>query len=132
MKTKHKKTIILTLTLLIIVVPLATFAFHESDHNQLVVKCLEADGCDWDDFMDLINGIINFLIFYLSLPIAALAFAYSGFLYMTSGDDVGKRKKAKDVFINVFKGLVIAVAAFLIVKAILIGLDVDTDFILLQ
>ena len=76
----------------------------------------------WDQLMILIANVIDFLIFYLSLPIAAIVFAYSGWLFMTSGDNPGKRDQAKSIFWKVGLGLVIAMAAWLIVNTILTSL----------
>ncbi|HEY4714972.1 MAG TPA: pilin [Candidatus Paceibacterota bacterium] len=84
----------------------------------LVPDCPET-GCGWDQLMLLVAKVIDFLVFYLSLPIAAIAFAYAGFLLMTSGDNSGKRDQAKEIFRKVGLGLVIAMAAWLIVSTIL-------------
>jgi len=81
--------------------------------------------CDFNDLMTLINNFINFLIFTLALPLAAIVFAWAGFLFMTSGGDSGKRTKAKGMLINVVIGLVIALAAWLIVQTILQSLGYD-------
>ncbi len=84
-----------------------------------LVPCCPKDGCGWKEFLALIQKVINFLIFDLSLPITAIIFAYSGFLFMTSGDDSAKRTKGKKIFFNVLIGFVIAMAAWLIVNLIL-------------
>lgn len=78
--------------------------------------------CGFDDLMLQINKFITFLIFDLAMPLAAIAFCYAGFLFMTSGDSPGNREKAKGIFKSVLIGFVIALAAFLIVKTIMIGL----------
>ena len=82
--------------------------------------------------MLLIKNIINFLLFYLALPAATLAFIYAGWLYLSSGDKAAQRAKAKSVFLNVVYGLIIAAAAWLIVSAILIGLKVQPGYSLLE
>jgi hypothetical protein len=86
----------------------------------------------WNELMLLIKNIINFLLFYLALPAATLAFIYAGWLYLSSGDKPAQRAKAKGVFINVLYGLAIAAAAWLIVSAILTGLGVKEEYILLK
>mgnify|MGYP003521037636 FL=1 len=83
------------------------------------------NGCDFDDLMALINTVIDFLIFDLALPIAAVVIAYAGFLFLTSGDDSGKRTKAKKMLVNIVIGLVLALASWLIVQTILLSLGYD-------
>ena len=131
MKLFTKKFAITIIVLTIIFVPFGALAFHASGHTSLVVPCPD-DGCGYQELVDQIASVVNFLIFWATGPIAVAAFIYSGFLYLTSGTDTNQRKKAKQVFLNVFKGLAIAVLAFVIVKAILSGLGVSQEFILLQ
>lgn len=76
--------------------------------------------CDWSQLMALINGVIHFVLFGMVIPIAAIMFAYAGFLMITvGGEAAGARTKAKGIFTNVVIGLIIAVAAWLIVELIL-------------
>lgn len=77
------------------------------------------DLCGFDDIIKLINSVIDFIIFYMAIPIAAIMFAYAGVLLVTSGGEPGARTKAKGIFFNTVIGLVIAVAAYIIVKTIL-------------
>jgi hypothetical protein len=79
--------------------------------------------------MDLINKVISFLIFDISMPVAAVLFTYAGFLLMSSGDNPGKRKNAKNIFIGVGIGLVIAMVAWLLVQVILSTLGYDGSWI---
>jgi hypothetical protein len=83
--------------------------------------------CGFDDLMLQINKFISFLIFDLAMPLAAIAFCYAGFLFMTSGSNPGNIEKAKSIFKSVLIGFVIALAAYLIVKTIMIGLGFDQD-----
>jgi len=84
--------------------------------------------CDIKFLFMLIDNIINFLLFSVALPLAAIAFAYAGFILLTAAGDPGKLTTAKAIFKNVLIGLVIALAAWIIVKAILLGLGVSSDF----
>jgi hypothetical protein len=81
--------------------------------------------CVFEDLLRMINKVINFVLVYLVAPIAAILFAYAGFMLITSGGEVGKKKKALSVFWNVGLGLVIAVASWLIISTILslVGFD---------
>jgi len=79
-----------------------------------------AQPCNFDAFMALINKVIKFILFDMVIPIAAIMFAYAGFLLVTAGGDTaGARTKAKSIFTNAVLGLIIAVAAFLIIRTIL-------------
>ena len=87
-----------------------------------LVKC---DGtperpCDFKAFMSLINRVIDFILKYMVVPIAAIMFAYAGFLLVTAGGEAASaRTKAKNIFFNALLGLVFAVGAWLIVKTLL-------------
>lgn len=85
--------------------------------------------CGFNDFMTLINDGISFILRTMVLPIAAIMFAYAGFLMVTSGGSTEARGKAKNIFSNTVLGLVIAVAAWLIVKSILSILGFDGAWI---
>jgi hypothetical protein len=78
--------------------------------------------CDWDAFMTLINNVINFLLFTLATPLAALAICYAGFLLLTGGGNEHKRTQAKHIIINVIVGYLIGLAAWIVVKTILVTL----------
>lgn len=76
--------------------------------------------CNFNQLMNMVNIVIKFILYDMVIPIAAIMFAYAGFLYITAGAEVASAKtKAKSIFTNVVLGLIFAVAAFLIVKTIL-------------
>lgn len=81
--------------------------------------------CGLGDIIKLIQRIIEY-IFILVLPIVAIVFVYVGFLYITSGGDTGKHTKAKQAMTNLGIGILVVLAAWLIVKSILTTLGVDT------
>ncbi|MBI2045908.1 MAG: hypothetical protein HYT28_00575 [Parcubacteria group bacterium] len=84
--------------------------------------------CELGDFFVLINNIINFLLFSIATPLAALSFAVAGWMYLTAGGDTGKIKSAHDIFKNVAIGFIIVLSAWLIVKVILLGLGIQPGF----
>ena len=105
--------------LLILITPVFSSAFV-FDGDKGLVPCRGAEECDFNQFMTLINNIIGFALIYLAVPIAAIMFAYAGFLMVTAGDEAASaRTKAKGIFTNALIGLVLAAAAFLIVQALL-------------
>lgn len=80
-----------------------------------LVLCKE--NCGYSEAIAMIQGIIDFLLYVLAMPIAAVMFAYAGFIYMKSGG--ADKAKAKTIFWNVFIGLAIALAAWLIVNTVI-------------
>lgn len=77
-------------------------------------------GCTFQDALTLINKVINFILVYMVVPIAAIMFAYAGFLLVTAGGEVASaRTKAKEIFLNALIGLAISVACWLIIKTLL-------------
>ncbi len=89
-----------------------------------------SERCDFNDLMRLGQTIIDFLIFKIAAPIAALMFAYAGFLYITAGGNEGQVGKAHGIFMNVAVGFVIALAAWLLVNFV-VNFFVDSSYSLL-
>lgn len=87
--------------------------------------------CDFDDLMTLFNTLINYLLFVIATPLAALIIVYAGVLYLFDGGNSSQVKKAKQILINVVFGYVIALSAWLIVKMILksLGFEGGEEFI---
>jgi hypothetical protein len=83
---------------------------------QGLVPCSGAD-CDFNALRTLIENIINFL-FIVAAPVAALLFAYAGFLYVTDAGSGKNLSKAKSIFTTAFWGLVFMASAWLVVKLI--------------
>lgn len=85
--------------------------------------------CGFDDLMKLIKSVLDYIL-TITVPLSAIMFAYAGFLYMTSQGSLDKRKKANQIFTNVGIGLFFVLAAWLIVKAIIVGLGAeDTSYL---
>ena len=86
-----------------------------------------ATDCDFDDLIILAQNVINFLIFRIAAPLGAIMFAYAGFLYITNRGNEGQVTQAHEIFLYVFWGLVIALAAWLLVNFILVFLLGDAS-----
>ncbi len=86
------------------------------------------DPCDFGWLIKQINAFISFLLFDLAMPLAAIIFAYAGWLYMSSGGSGSQIEKAKGLFKKVLIGFIIALAAWLIVKTIMLGLGVSSEY----
>ncbi len=82
-----------------------------------LVPCTGVD-CNACSLVELINNLIRFLIKLLAV-LSAILFAWSGFLLVTAGDDTGQLEKAKQIFTNVVIGIVIVLAAWLIVDTVM-------------
>lgn len=76
--------------------------------------------------MEGVNGLIKFLI-YVSVPLATVAIAYAGVIYMTAAGEPGKISKAHEIFRLIVTGLVIMFAAWIIVHTIVAGLTDKPD-----
>ncbi len=88
-----------------------------------LVPC-EGPDCDFDDLVALVKAIINFII-TLAIVGSAIMFAWAGFIYITAGGSQEKVKQAHNLFKYVGLGLVIILAAWLIVDLILEALTGD-------
>lgn len=82
-------------------------------------------GWRWLELITLANNLISAGI-YFSVLVAVVAFIFAGFKYLTAGGNEGQIKQAHTIFRNVALGLIIVLAAWLIVHTIIIGL-VPTD-----
>ncbi|MCR4275039.1 MAG: pilin [Candidatus Campbellbacteria bacterium] len=110
---QKRKTVAFGLSLAVVLVPLVSFA--------AIVPCggpPPQTACTFNDLVLLVNNVINFLLYTVALPISAALFAWAGILYLTAAGDMGKISKAHEIFKNVFFGLIIALAGFLIIDLI--------------
>lgn len=83
--------------------------------------------CDFNQLMLMINKVIDFLLFYMVTPFAALLIAYAGWLMITSGGSSEAATKAKNIATNLVIGYIIALAAWLIVKTIMSSLGFNGE-----
>ena len=73
--------------------------------------------CGFADLMQLVVNLINNLV-VISTFLATAAFAYAGFLFLTSGGSEAKKDQAKKVFTKVLIGYLWILAAWVIVYTI--------------
>src|SRR5674476_1464426 len=102
-----KKFLIYLFIFLILITPAVSLAAQNPSASRLV-PCdnSAAHPCDWNALMALINNVINFILYFMAIPIAAIMFAYAGFLMVTAGGEAaGARTKAKSIFTNAVIGL---------------------------
>ncbi|MFQ5540824.1 MAG: pilin [Candidatus Paceibacteria bacterium] len=111
---------------LFLTLPLTALAYTIGDQlvpQELVEKAPYLQGCD---IIHLANNLIGFAV-YLSVMVASVMFAYAGFLYVTAAARSDNLNQAKGIFGKVFLGLVIVLAAWLIVDIIL-SVFTEKDF----
>lgn len=89
-----------------------------------------SEACNFNHLIILAQNVINFLIFKIAAPLAAIMFAYAGFLYVTNRGNEGQIKQAHDIFLYVFWGFVVCLAAWLIIYFIT-SFFLDPTYILL-
>ena len=82
-----------------------------------VINGKTVTGCTFDHFVQLGQNLINFLI-VLSIPLTAIAFAWAGFLMVTSAGSEEKIKQGKAIFGKVLVGFIFILGAWLIVYTI--------------
>ena len=93
--------------------------------------CFENTMCTYNDFIGLIDRIISYLLLLIG-PLAAIMFAYAGFLLVTSHENAEKRTKARKIFLNTAIGIVIILLAWVAVAQFLHMLGLDPDYVLLK
>jgi uncharacterized protein (UPF0212 family) len=87
--------------------------------------------CGWNQLMQLGQNILRNAI-YLAAMLAVVSIVYAGYLFMTSGDNEGARKTAKEILGKVIVGIFYTMAAWLLVATILKFLGVDDAYSLLR
>ncbi|OHA19346.1 MAG: hypothetical protein A3C08_01510 [Candidatus Taylorbacteria bacterium RIFCSPHIGHO2_02_FULL_47_18] len=101
-------------------------------HAAPIVPCGNPgqEPCGFNHFLIGINNVINFLIM-IGGSIAAIVFAWAGILILTAGANESQVTKAKGMFWAVLKGFALMLAAWILVKMVLVGLGVPDAFSLL-
>ncbi len=89
-----------------------------------------ANECGFNDIISLIQRVINFLLFVIAMPLAAIALTWTGFQLMLASsqgkaDGLGMLKQRMFLIVG---GFGLALAAWLIVHAIVAGLGVSETY----
>ncbi len=118
-----------TLSILgVLALPLAALASWTP--GQPIIPCGGGDDCDFNKLVLLGGNLVDFA-FYISIPLAAIAFVYAGYLFVTAVGDPGKVKKAGEIFQKVAIGFIIVLSAWLVVSVIVKTLVKTPGFSLL-
>lgn len=97
--------------------------------GQPIIPC-GGDDCDFNKLVLLGGNLVDFA-FYISIPLAAIAFVYAGYLFVTAVGDPGKVKKAGEIFQKVALGFIIVLSAWLVVSVFVKTLVTTPGFSLL-
>lgn len=94
-------------------------AFYFANAQSLGIPCGNNIGnmCEFKHLIILAQNIMNFMIL-ITLPLAAIGFAWAGWLYLSAGGNSGKITQAHEIFKKVFWGFVFVLSAWLIVYTI--------------
>ncbi len=85
----------------------------------IVTNCVDPfTDCGWNELIDVIKNIIDYVVL-LAAPLAAIAFLWAGFLYLTAAGNEGQIRKAHGIFTKVLIGFILVLSAWLIVDTIL-------------
>src|SRR3990167_7572432 len=76
-----------------------------------------ADPCTFGDLVKLAQNLINALI-VISTFLATAAFAYAGFILLTSGGNESAKTRAKEIFRKVLIGYLWILGAWLLIYTI--------------
>lgn len=91
------------------------FNFAGAQETGGIVNC-DGPDCNWQKLVELINKMLKFVVFDISLPLCAVLFMYSGWQMMTSQGDMRKFTMARKIFTNVVIGFAIVMVAYYVVK----------------
>lgn len=81
----------------------------------------------WGAVVNVINNVISFAITMAIVAVAPIMISYAGFLMVVEPVSSGGRAKAKSILTNTIVGIVIALAAWLIVDAVMAVLYNPTE-----
>lgn len=83
----------------------------------IVCDGTKADPCTFSKLIELAQNLINDLII-ISILLATAAFAYAGYILLTSGGNESEKTRAKEVFRKVLIGFLWILGAWLLVYTI--------------
>jgi hypothetical protein len=129
---KYRNTFLVLAVLSCLVVGMSVFAQDRPYGPTLDTgKIVPCDGvfevCTFSHLFKLAENLIKFVVTYLAAPVAAIMFVWAGIILMFDRGSGSKATTAKNIFTNTVKGLVLVLAAYLIVKVIVLGLTTGSE-----
>ncbi len=104
----------------ILTIALASLSFLPMLASATIVTCNGID-CDFNSFIALINGVINFAL-AMSGFIAAGTCIYAGTIILFHPAEPGKRSDAYAMFTKAIKGLAIVLLSWLVIHTLVVWL----------
>ncbi len=109
----------LALTAILFVLPYTAFAQTIPFFGPIVPDAINRCPASFALFMDVVNRIILFSITIAIVFVAPLMIAWAGFLLVVNPFNAGAKEQAKKILLNTVVGIVIALAGWLIVAALM-------------
>lgn len=119
MKLMNQKTRAAMLPTVIFALPVIAWA-------QVGIPC-DGPDCTFDDLIILVNNIIQFLIFSVAVPLAAIGFMVMGAKMVIYSNKESAKTEAKEGIWLIIKGFLIMLAAFVVIKTVLYSLLSDSQ-----
>lgn len=110
------RRVVAYLPIALALLPYAVFAQQNRGLPSKIVPCTGIN-CGCDDLITLAQNLINTGIF-IAVFLSALIFAYAGWLYL-SNEAIHEQQRARRMFSYVVTGLIIILAAWLIVDTLM-------------
>ena len=82
--------------------------------------------CNLCDIPVLIKNLIDYMTFFVALPLAAVMFVVGGYFYLIAGGSPQKVSQAKTVFLTTLKGLGIVLLSWLFIAEVMVLLTGGT------
>ncbi len=118
------KSLLIIFLFLLVLAPVWAMAAGTAP-TQIVNCGNDGKPCTFQDFVGkggLVDTVIQFLIFGLMVPAGVVALVIAGILLVTKPGVPEARSTAKNIIWSVVIAMAIALSAYLIVKAIIVGL----------
>ena len=108
--------------------PVVAFAETTNPVSAVLLKCTQPGvACGYNELIELVNGMVQYGVQIIGI-VFVIILVYTGFIYMTSGGDAAKVKKAKDMIYKVALGFVYTLCGWIIVYFIIQKLGVLPEF----
>ena len=115
---RSRAPLVLTVALVLFVLPHVAHAGIPF-FGPIIPKAYSSCPGGWGLLMVVVNNIIEFLLTMAIVFVAPLMIAYSGFLFVVNPADPSGVTKARSILLNTIVGIVISLAAWMIVDAIM-------------
>ena len=113
--------VVLLIVTTLFVMPMIALAETTPEGTGQLVPCDGEIGnkCTLNHVFVMIDRIVDFLVLYITVPLASVSFAIAGIYYVVSPANESSRSTAKDIMMSAFLGLVFSFGAWAIVNTLL-------------